>query len=312
VKNGDRAGENVIFAQTAGDINHPRLLQPLAPAPLDGKAIPLDDPTDRRIPFAEWLTRDNEYFAKNIVNRVWGAVMGRGLSDPVDDVRATNPASNEELFDELCAHFVKSGYDIKDLLRLILNSSTYQLSSEANASNQGDNKYYSKYIVKRLPGEVILDAMSQVSGVATAFNGYPAGTRALELPDVRVQSQFLTVFGRPNRILCDAAERSQDPSISQALHVINGDTLNKKLSAANGYIALFRKIGLSDARIVEQLTLSALGRYPAPEEKSRMVGELARARTSPPESAAGRRERQQALEDMAWAMLTSKEFLFNH
>ncbi|MEZ5353124.1 MAG: DUF1549 domain-containing protein [Bryobacteraceae bacterium] len=312
IKNGDRVGENVIFAQTAGDINHPRLARPLAPAPLDGQPLSLDSTADRRIPFADWLTRDNPYFVKNIVNRIWGNLMGRGLSDPIDDVRATNPASNEELFDALCAYFVKSGYDVKGLIRLILNSSTYQLSSEANASNQSDNIYYSKYIVKRLPGEVILDAMSQSTGVATPFAGYPAGTRALQLPDVRVQSQFLTVFGRPNRILCDAAERSQDPSISQALHVINGDTLNRKLSNANGYLALFQKIGLSDARIVEQMTLAAFSRYPNADEKKQMTAELAKSRPAGVNAERAKRDRQQALEDMAWAMLTSKEFLFNH
>ncbi|MEZ5400116.1 MAG: DUF1549 domain-containing protein [Bryobacteraceae bacterium] len=312
VKNGDAAGENVIFAQTSGDIDHPRLRQPLPPAPLDGEALPLDSTADRRVPFAEWLTVDNEYFVKNIVNRVWGNLMGRGLSDPIDDVRATNPASNEELFDALCKHFVASGYDMKGLIRLILNSSAYQLSSEANATNQSDNVYYSKYIVKRLPGEVILDSMSQVTGVASKFGGYPAGTRALQLPDVRVQSQFLTVFGRPNRILCDAAERSQDPSISQALHVINGDTLNLKLADPNGYLAMFQKIGLSDARIVEQLTMAALSRYPSAEEKKRLAGELAKVRAAAKSPEEERRERKQALEDMAWAMLTSKEFLFNH
>jgi hypothetical protein len=312
IKNGERPGENIVFAQTSGDINHPRLLKPLAPAPLDGAAVPLDSTGDRRVPFAEWLTRDNEYFVKNIVNRVWGTIMGRGLSDPIDDVRATNPASNEELFEALCREFARSKYDVKALIRLILNSGTYQLSSEANATNQSDNTYYSKYIVKRLPGEVILDAMSQVTGVGSSFEGYPAGTRAMQLPDVRVKSEFLTVFGRPNRIICDAAERSQDPSISQALHVINGDTLNKKLSNPNGYVSMFQRIGLSDARIAEQMTMAAFARYPSADEKQRMAGELAKARAAGSTVEASRRERQQALEDMAWAMLTSKEFLFNH
>jgi hypothetical protein len=311
-KNGDQPGETVVFAKAAGDINHPRLLRPLAPAPLDGKPMPLESLDDRRLHFAGWLTRDNPYFVKNIVNRVWGAIMGRGLAHPVDDVRATNPASNEELFDALCDDFVKNGYDIKRLIRLILNSSTYQLASEANATNQNDNIFYSRYNVKRLPAEVILDAMSQVTGVPTNFAGYPAGTRALQLPDVRVQSQFLSVFGRPDRVICDAAERSQDPSIAQALHVINGDTLNRKLSDANGYIALFQRIGLSDTRVIEQLTLSAFGRYPTPEEKKSIIDALNKARTGAANADAAKEAKRQSLEDMVWAMLTSKEFLFNH
>jgi len=312
LKNGDAVGETIVFAKTAGDINHPRLLRPLAPAPLDGKPMALEALEDRRLHFADWLTRDNEYFVKNIVNRVWGAVMGRGLAHPVDDVRATNPASNEELFDALCKDFVTNGYDIKRLIRTILNSSTYQLASEANATNQNDNIFYSRYIIKRLPGEVILDAMSQVTGVPAVFAGYPSGTRAMQLPDVRIQSQFLSVFGRPERIICDAAERSQDPSISQALHVINGDTLNKKLSDPNGYVAMFQKIGLADSRVLDQLTLSAYGRYPSAEEKKSILEALAKSRTTGPTPEAARDARRQALEDMVWAMLTSKEFLFNH
>jgi hypothetical protein len=313
LKNGDTPGEFIVYPKAAGDVNHPRLLRPLAPAPLDGKPMALDAPGDRREHLAEWLTsKDNVYFARNVVNRVWGNFFGRGLVDPVDDVRATNPPSNEELFDAVVNDFTANGFDIKRLIRTIMNSSTYQLSSEANATNQGDSMFYSRYIVKRLPGEVILDAMSQVTGVPTAFGGYPAGTRAMQLPDVRVTSQFLSVFGRPERIICDAAERSKDPSIAQALHVINGDTLNRKLSANNGYISLFLKLGLPDVRIIEHLTLSAFGRYPGEEEKRAMAAALAEVRKGAPTREAAQDARRQALEDMAWAMLTSKEFLFNH
>ncbi len=313
-KNGDAAGETVVFAKAAGDINHPRLLRPLEPAPLDGKPMALDSLDDRRAHFAAWLTSpDNEYFAKNIVNRVWGNIMGRGLCHPVDDVRATNPASSEELFNALTKDFVANGFNIKRLVSQILNSSAYQVSSEANATNQADNIFYSKYIVKRLPGEVILDAMSQVTGVPSSFGGYPAGTRAMQLPDVRVQSQFLSVFGRPERIICDAGERTQDPSITQALHVINGDTLNKKLSDANGYVNLFQRIGLSDTRVLDQLTLAAYGRYPLVDEKQTILGALTKSRAAMGATQdAARETKRQALEDMVWAMLTSKEFLFNH
>jgi hypothetical protein len=312
-KNGDVPGETVVYAKAAGDINHPRLLRPLAPAPLDGASISLEAPDDRRLHFAKWLTsRDNDYFARNIVNRVWGNFFGRGLVHPVDDVRATNPASNEELFAAASKDFVTNGFDIRRLIRTIMNSATYQLSSEPNATNGADNVYYSKYIVKRLPAEVILDAMSQVTGVPTAFPNYPSGMRAMQLPDVRVTSRFLSVFGRPERVICDAAERSSDPSISQALHVINGDTLNKKLSDPNGYATLFQKLGLSDARILDQVYLSAFSRYPTEQERKSISETLAKARSAGATPEAIKDARRQALEDMMWALLTSKEFLFNH
>ena len=200
--------------------------------------------------------------------------MGRGLVDPVDDVRATNPASNEALFAALEKDFIEHGYDIQRLIRTIMNSSVYQLSSEANAANQADNIYYSKHIVRRLSAEVILDAMSEVTGAPTAFAGYPAGTRAMQLPDTQVKSEFLTSFGRPARNICDAAERSSDPTIAQALAVINGDTLNKKLSAPDGTIALFLKLGLSDRRILEHMYLSAFSRYPTDSERQALAASL--------------------------------------
>ncbi|MEO8024853.1 MAG: DUF1549 and DUF1553 domain-containing protein, partial [Bryobacteraceae bacterium] len=300
-------GDNVIFAKTSGDINHPRLLRPLAPAPLDGPAEALDSPVDRRLAFADWLTSPkNTLFARTVVNRVWANFLGRGIVDPVDDVRLSNPASNEELFAALSKDFVDHGFDVKHLIRTIMLSSVYQLSSEANATNAGDNMYYSKYIVKRLNAEVILDSMSQVTGVPTSFSGYPAGTRAMQLPDTQVKSQFLSSFGRPARNICDAGERSMVPTVAQALHVLNGDTLNKKLSNNDGYIALFLKIGLSDRRIVEHLYLSAYSRYPSDVERAQVLAALEKVRVANTDA------RRLALEDIVWAMLTSKEFMFNH
>jgi hypothetical protein len=312
-KNGDEPGDIVIFAKASGDINHPRLLKPLAPTPLDGAPIPLDSPIDRRLPFAKWLTsKDNINFQRAIVNRVWGNFMGRGIVDPVDDVRATNPASNEELFAALCKDFVDHGFRIKHLVATIMNSAAYQLSSEANATNTNDNKYYSKYVVKRLPAEVLLDAMSQVTGVPTQFSGYSPGSRAMQLPDTRVKSEFLTSFGRPPRLVCDAAERSSAPSVAQALHVINGDTLNRKLMAPDAYPALAIKLGLSDSKILDHLFLSAYSRYPTDAEKQPMLDALRKARTATGSADVQREARRQALEDMMWATLTSKEFLFNY
>lgn len=313
IKNGSAPGEDVIFAKTTGDVMHPRLAKALPPTPLDGKSIPLDSPIDRRIVFANWMTSpDNPYFARSLVNRVWGNFMGRGIINPVDDVRATNPASNEELLTALTADFVKHGYDVQYLIRTIMNSSVYQLSSEANATNQNDNIFYSKYIIKRLPAEVILDAYSQVSGVPTPFSGYPLGTRAMQLPDTQVKSQFLTIFGRPARQICDSSERSSDATIAQALHVINGDTLNKKLDAPDGYVALFLKLGLSESDILNHVFLTAFSRYPTPSERASLLADLDHASLKTGTNEAKLQARRQGLEDVLWALLTSKEFLFNH
>ncbi len=313
LKNGSGPGDIVVYAKASGDVNHPRLLKPLPPTPLDGTPMALDATDDRRVHFADWLTSPkNVYFSRSLVNRVWANFMGRGLVESVDDVRATNPASNEELFAALSNDFVKSGYDVKRLIRTIMNSGVYQVSADANAANQMDTRYYSRYFVKRLPAEVLLDVMSQVTGVPTRFGGYPVGTRALQLPDVQVQSQFLSSFGRPKRIICDAGERSSEPNIAQALHVINGETLNKKLSDANGYAALAVKLGLSDSRILDHLFLSAFSRYPTESEKQPMLEMLTKARATTGSPEVRIEAHRHALEDMMWAMLTSKEFLFNY
>lgn len=311
VKNGNAMGETVVFARTSGDVMHPRLLKPLNPTPLDGEPMSLESTEDRRVHFAKWLTSPkNEFFARNLVNRVWGNFMGRGLTNPIDDVRATNPASNEELFAALVKDFT-GDFNVKRLIRTIMNSSSYQLSSEPNASNQSDGKYYSHYILKRLPAEALLDAISQVTGVPTAFDGYMSGTRAMQLPDVLVKSEFLNVFGRPKRVICDAGERSSDPSIAQALHVINGETLNRKLMMKDGSVGLFLKLGLSDGRMIEQVYLSAFGRYPSESEKQRAVELLKASRLDKGTAEAVLQSRRQGAEDLMWALLTSKEFLFN-
>ena len=307
LKNGTETGDTVVFAKASGDINHPRLLRPLAPTPLDGTPLSLDSTDDRRVPFAQWLTSPkNDMFARSIVNRIWGNFFGRGIVDPVDDLRATNPASNEELLAALTKDFVAHHFDTQYLMSIIMNSAVYQLSSEANATNQNDNRYFSKYIVKRLPAEVLLDAMSQVTNVPTAFANYPKGFRALQLPDVQVKSDFLTAFGRPPRVLCDAAERSVEPNVAQALHIINGDTLNKKLSSPEGTAALSLKLGLSNVRLLENLYLSAYSRYPTDQEKSAILKALA------PVPGSAQDTRQKQVEDMMWALLASKEFLFNY
>jgi disulfide oxidoreductase YuzD len=287
-------------------VNHPRLGRPLPPAPLDGVALAFDAPTDRRQHLADWLTSpDNPYFARAFVNRVWKNFMGRGLVEAVDDMRATNPPSNEELLAALTRDFTAHNFDVKHLIRTIMNSAAYQRSAEPNETNRQDERFYSRYVVRRLPAEVLLDAVSQVTGVPTAFPGYPRGTRALQLPDASVNQYFLSVFGKPPRLLTVESERSSEPSVAQALHTINGETINQKLRAPDGVVASFLKLGLSDEMMLEHLYTAALSRPPSAAEKGRLLPLLA-------ESRANTADRRQALEDIVWALLTSKEFLFNH
>jgi hypothetical protein len=229
LKNGEGGGTTVL-ADPFGDIIHPRLGQPVDPKPLDAEGVPASATSDRREVLANWLASpNNPYFTRAIVNRVWANFMGRGLVEPVDDLRLTNPATNESLFAALEEDLVEHGYDLKHLMRTILTSATYQRSSEAAAPDAPDNMYFSQYIIRRLPAEVLLDVYSQVTGVPTDFAGYPNGFRALQLPDSDVGSYFLTTFGRPERRQTCECERTEDATLAQTLHIANGETLNNKL-----------------------------------------------------------------------------------
>ncbi|MBI3695747.1 MAG: DUF1553 domain-containing protein, partial [Acidobacteria bacterium] len=197
-------------------------------------------------------------------------------------------------------------------IRLTMHSAAYQRDSETKPSNEKDEKYYSHYIIKRLPAEVLLDAVSQVTRVPTRFEGYPAGTRALQLPDSQVNSYFLTVFGRPPRVNSDSAERQHEPTITQALHVINGETLNQMLEAKDGAIDMFLKLGLSDSKVVEHLYMSAFSRPPADQERSEILAALDGAKKAAAADPLEKEPRRKPIEDLLWAILTGKEFLFNH
>jgi hypothetical protein len=231
VKNGTERGDLSVYPARTGEINHPRLNLPLAPRPLDGPSLRVDEEIDRREFFADWLiSPDNPFFARALVNRVWKNFLGRGLVEGVDDIRDANPPSNPALLAALTRDFVAHRFEVKHLVRTIMSSTTYQLSSTPTETNATDLKYHSHYIARRLPAEVILDAISQVTGVPENFPGYP-GRRALQLPDAAVDSYFLTAFGRPPRVTAADSERQQEPSITLALHGINGHTLNRKLAA---------------------------------------------------------------------------------
>jgi hypothetical protein len=309
IKNGNERGDITVYPARSGEINHPRLNAPLPPRPLDGPPLPLDAPRDRREHFADWLVSpDNPFFARTVVNRVWKNFMGRGLVEAVDDIRDANPPSNPELLDALTRDFVEHGFDIKHLARTIMTSSTYQLTSKPTATNAADLKYHSHYIARRLPAEVILDAIGQVTGVREVFPGYP-GRRALQLPDVAIDSYFLNAFGRPPRVTAADSERQQEPSITQALHVINGDTINRKLASPRGSIQRLVDSAADNRAAVEGLYLAALSRHPTAEEVrtlSQAMDDAMARETAEPGLA-----RRRVLEDLAWAILTGKEFLFN-
>ncbi|MBI2431911.1 MAG: DUF1553 domain-containing protein [Candidatus Hydrogenedentes bacterium] len=310
LKVGLRENSTDVVPASFGDILHPRLARPLPPKPLDGEAISLENAGDRREVLAAWLTSPkNPYFTRAIVNRVWTNFMGRGIVHPEDDLRLTNPPSNEALLAALAKDTAEHGWDVKHLIRTIMNSASYQRSSQPSDPEAPDDKYYSQYIIHRLKAEVILDAYAQVTGVATPFPNYPEGYRALQLRDSQVASYFLTAFGRPERKQTCACERSEDTSIAQTLHIANGDTLNNKLKDDRSIVGQFVTQGLGDADIVNRLFILTYARYPSTEELDEAVAVLADVPHAGEHWPLARRE---AVEDLAWALLSSKEFLFNH
>ena len=300
LKDGQAAGEVTLVPRPVGEVSHPRLGRPMPPQPLDGEALALDDPADRRRHLARWLV-GSEHFARSLVNRVWAHFFGRGVVDPEDDLRATNPASNEALLSALTRDFMDHGHDVKRLIRTILNSATYQLSSTGVPANRDDEEYFSHHRSRRLPAEVVLDAMSQVTEVPEEFEGYPLGTRALQLPETQVESYFLDSFGRPPRLTSGADERKGDANVAQVLHLINGGTLNRKLRAEGGAVDRLLEMELSAPELVERVYESALSRRPSRPEVDRLVAALDLEQAS-----------REGVEDLFWAVLTSKEFLFTH
>lgn len=300
LKNGQAAGEVTLVPRPVGEVSHPRLGRPMPPQPLDGEALALDDPADRRRHLARWLV-GSEHFARSLVNRVWAHFFGRGVVDPEDDLRATNPASNEALLSALTRDFMDNGHDVKRLIRTILNSATYQLSSTGVPANRDDEEYFSHHRSRRLPAEVVLDAMSQVTEIPEEFKGYPLGTRALQLPETQVESYFLDSFGRPPRLTSGADERKGDANVAQVLHLINGGTLNRKLRAEGGAVDRLLELELSAAELVERVYESALSRRPSRPEVDRLISALDLEQAS-----------REGVEDLFWAVLTSKEFLFTH
>jgi hypothetical protein len=300
-----------VYSAPTGEFTDDRYMTVLPPKPLDAKALPETIPGDTRLYFAKWLTaRDNPFFARSIVNRLWRNFMGRGLIEPVDDLRDTNPATNDELMDALVKDFTAHNFDINYMIRTIMQSATYQASSEPLKENAGDDKYGSHYLIKRLPAEVLLDAYSQVTQEPEKFGGYPVGTRALQLPDTAVKSYFLDAFGRPPRQQTRESERTSVPTITQALHIINGETLNNKVRAPDNSIGALMKQDLSDEQIISKLYFASFSHHPNETERVALVNALHSAEQQKVSGVDNLR--REVLNDMMWAMLTSEAFMFNH
>ena len=269
-----------------------------------GTEMPDTSPSgDRRIVLADWMTApDNPWFAKNAVNRIWAHLLGRGLVEPVDDVRGTNPPTNPELLNALAEHFVKNRYDVKDLMRTIIASQTYQRSSEANETNELDEQNYSRALLKSMDAEVLLDAICQVTGIDEKFSGVAHGYRAIQLWDSEVDHYFLKLFGRPMRKTVCSCERHVEPTVGQILHVLNSPEIHAKLKHAGGCLAKLVDEFSDDEDLVEELYLTFFSRYPT-------QGEMSAALEYFQTSGGGRRA---AAEDLAWSMMNSLEFVFNH
>ena len=286
--------ENEHYYAEEGTVTHPKTKQVVTPKYLDG-GLEQDEPEkDIRVPLAAWMTSPkNPFFARAVVNRLWKHYLGRGLVEEVDDFRVTNPPTNPALLDAMAADLSGHGYDLRHLIRTILNSRTYQLSAEPTETGRTDTLNYSHYFMRRLMAEEMVDAISQVTGIAEKYRGFPPGTRAMQVYSAQPGSNYmLAAFGRPNReTIC---ERDTMPDIVQTLHLISGDTINKKVTEWKPDPAL------NDEQQLSRIFLSSLSRYPTAAEKQRIEGDLKA------------RDRRQVFQDTLWAILNSKEFLYNH
>jgi hypothetical protein len=275
------------------------------PKPVPKNFVPesaVSDAVDPRVELADWMIApENPYFAATMANRLWAHYFGRGLVEPIDDLRLTNPASNEPLLHELSKHLREGKYDLKAFTRTLLNSRLYQLSSNSTPSNAADEQNFSHASYKAVPAEVLLDAIGQATGTPEVFNGWPEGYRAVQIWDNKLPHYFFRIFGRPVRATVCECERSNEPSISQALHLMNSPEIMAKIRSRTGQAATAAKQTLSPVETLDHLYLTVLARYPKPEEKEQLLPAFAE---SP--------DRREACEDIVWVLLNSKEFLYNH
>jgi hypothetical protein len=298
--------DEIVYLAPGREVQNPRTRKPQEPVAFGQSAGPLGPDDDRRPRFADWLTSPkNKYFAASIANRTWFHLVGRGIVEPVDDFRDTNPPSNPELLQALVDEFAKNGYRLKPLVRVILNSRTYQLASEGAPEPSPDaanpDRYFTKASIRMLSAEQILDAVSQATGVPEEFKGYPLGTRAIELAEGGVNHPFLQAFAKPVRdVTCECA-REDDPSLPQMLHLLNNAGVVDKVKSSKGRIAGWSKLGKESAWQVEQVYLATLSRRPTTKELGLVLEHL----RSLPDRSAG-------LYDLQFALINLNEFLLRH
>jgi mono/diheme cytochrome c family protein len=294
--------ERIVF-DGGGEVQHPVSKQNVVPKFLGGPRPDLAK-TSRRVAVADWLASpDNEWFARNVVNIVWAHFNGVGIVDPVDDVRVSNPPSNPELLDALAAKFVAYNYDFKKLVRDICTSRTYQLSTRTNATNAADTRNFAHGMIRRVRAEVLLDSISMVTATPNKFKGLPLGARAVQIADGNTSNYFLTTFGRATRATVCSCEVVMEPNLSQALHLLNGDTTHQRIQQGKVVEKLIAD-KKTPQEIIDHLYLITLSRGPTDEENTKLNTALAEAKDP--------KETRQILEDIFWALLNCKEFIFNH
>ena len=294
--------ERVVF-DGGGEMQHPVTKQNMTPKFLGGPSPEIKEVT-RRESVAGWLASpENPWFARNVVNIVWDHYMGVGIVDPVDDVRVSNPPSNPELLDALAEKFVFYDYDFKKLVRDICTSRTYRLSTETNATNAADTRNFSKAMIRRVRAEVLLDSISQVTATNEKYKGLPKGARAVQIADGNTTNYFLTTFGRATRATVCSCEVKMEPNLSQALHLINGETVSQRIRQGKLVQEMLAQ-NKQPAEIIESLYLRTLTRKPTEMELKKLLAAVNEGEKP--------YDKQLILEDIFWALLNSKEFIFNH
>lgn len=299
-KKGEDPRETIVYNRGSGEVPHPVTKKALPPKFL-GAEEPDAKARDRRVLLAKWLASPkNPYFARNLANIVWSHFFGRGIVEPVDDARISNPPSNAQLLDALAEHFTSYHYDFKRLVRDICLSRTYQLAAETNPTNEQDERNFSHGAIRRMRAEVLLDCISQVTDTKDKFKGLPLGARAVQIADGQVSTYFLTTFGRAKRESACSCEVSMEPNLSQALHLLNGDTVNQKVKSG-GLVKKLLAEKKTPQQVIDELYLLTLTRHPTPDETKALTDLMA-----------GEKDKQHFLEDAFWALLNSQEFIFNH
>jgi mono/diheme cytochrome c family protein len=297
------AGAETFYFGGSGSVKHPVTEQVMQPRPPDGPSLDIATNSDPRRALADWVINPaNPFFAKAAVNRVWGVFFGRGFVDPVDDFRSSNPVSNEPLLNALAEHFVENRYDLKRVMRAIMSSRLYQLSSVPSEFNLKDTKNFSRSYRRRLPAEVMLDAVADVTGVPEEFEGCPPGTRASQTWSYKIDSHFMDAFGRPNSSSDCPCERDARTSVVQSLHMMNSRSLQTKLAHKEGRTRALAESKMTPEEIVTELYLATFSRPPTPDELAKAAAAFDHDNAS----------RQTATEDILWALLNSPEFVFNH